>query len=198
MLEIWLKIFSRSGIDEVLVNLHSHSDLVRAAILTHNGGVRMDLVDEPELLGSAGTIAANREWVGNDSLFWVIYGDVLTNADLEKMERSHYLTKPKATLGVYTVQDPQRCGIIYFDEELTIHEFVEKPTHPKSNWAFSGIMIADRSVLDMIPPKTPSDLGFDLLPRLAGEMKAYPIREYLLDIGTIENYNTAQNTWPGL
>lgn len=117
MLEIWLKTFSRSGIDEVLINLHSHSNLVRETILTHNCGVRMHVVNEPELLGSAGTIAANREWVEKDPFFWVIYADVLTTADLEKMQRSHCLTKPKATLGVYTVQDPQRCGIIHFDDE---------------------------------------------------------------------------------
>lgn len=81
---------------------------------------------------------------------------------------------------------------------MTVQEFVEKPDHPKSNWAFSGLMIADRSVLDMIPSKLPSDLGFDVLPRLVGEMKAYLIKEYLLDIGTMENYQTAQSTWPGL
>lgn len=198
MLEIWLNVCSRVGINEVLVNLHSQASVVRNAMKNHNNGVKVHLVDEPELLGSAGTLAVNREWIGNDPFFWVIYADVLTNTDLEKMQENHYATQPKVTLGVYTVQDPKRCGIIYFDEELTVQEFVEKPTHPKSNWAFSGIMIAGRSVLDVIPSEFPSDLGFDVLPRLAGQMKAYPIKGYLLDIGTMENYHTAQSTWPGL
>jgi mannose-1-phosphate guanylyltransferase len=198
MLEIWLKVCSRTGIDEVLVNLHSHAEAVRTALRGRANGVQVRLVEEPTLLGSAGTLAANREWVANDPCFWVIYADVLTNADLTRMQDLHQRTKPRATLGVYRVQDPTRCGIISFDDDLTVHEFEEKPTHPKSNWAFSGIMIADPSLLDLVPPRVPSDLGFDVLPRLAGDMKAYPIEDYLIDIGTMENYKKAQSTWPGL
>jgi NDP-sugar pyrophosphorylase family protein len=41
-------------------------------------------------------------------------------------------------------------------------------------------------------------MGFDVLPRLAGQMFAYPIPEFLLDIGTIENYQQAQLNWPGV
>lgn len=198
MLEIWLRLCSRAGIDEVLVNVHSHADAVRTAMASRSNGVKVRLVEEATLLGSAGTLAANRKWIANDPCFWVIYADVLTNADLARMQDLHRRTNPRATLGVYQVKDPTRCGIISFGEDFTVQEFVEKPTHPKSNWAFSGIMFADRSLLDLIPPKLPNDLGFDVLPKLAGEMKAYPIGEYLLDIGTMENYETAQKTWPGL
>jgi mannose-1-phosphate guanylyltransferase len=43
----------------------------------------------------------------------------------------------------------------------------------------------------------PVDLGFDVLPHLAGKMVAYPITDYLLDIGTLDNYEKAQRTWLG-
>ena len=75
---------------------------------------------------------------------------------------------------------------------------MEKPAHPRSDWAFSGIMIATPMLLDSIPSRMPVDLGFDVLPRLVGQMRAYPISDYLTDVGTMENYEAAQETWPGL
>ena len=64
--------------------------------------------------------------------------------------------------------------------------------------AFSGLMVANTALLEEIPGQLPSDLGFDVLPRLAGKMFAWPISDYLLDMGTLENYRLAQKTWPGL
>jgi mannose-1-phosphate guanylyltransferase len=87
---------------------------------------------------------------------------------------------------------------VSFDEQRVIREFVEKPTRPSSRWAFSGVMIGTPQFLDQIPQHLPVDLGFDVLPRLVGQMLAYPISEFLLDIGTMENYRAAQAGWPGL
>jgi len=81
---------------------------------------------------------------------------------------------------------------------MVVREFVEKPAHPKSKWAFSGVMIGTPELMDRIPHRCPVDLGFDVLPQLVGQMAAYPISDFLLDIGTHENYQTAQQTWPGL
>jgi len=74
---------------------------------------------------------------------------------------------------------------------------VEKPVNPAGNWAFSGLMIGTPEMLEVIPDNTPADIGFHVLPRLAGRMVAFPIHDYLIDIGTMENYQTAQATWPG-
>jgi NDP-sugar pyrophosphorylase family protein len=52
-------------------------------------------------------------------------------------------------------------------------------------------------LLNAIPEDIPADIGFHVLPRLSGRMVAFPIREYLIDIGTLENYQSAQQTWPG-
>jgi len=50
--------------------------------------------------------------------------------------------------------------------------------------------------LDVIPDRVPADIGFHVLPKLTGRMQAFPIREYLIDIGTLTNYELAQATWP--
>ena len=60
MLEIWLAVCRRTGIDEVLVNLHAHMNVVRDAAGPHNYGLKVHISEEPVLLGSAGTLLANR------------------------------------------------------------------------------------------------------------------------------------------
>jgi len=198
MLQIWMDICRNTGIDEVMVNLHTYADLVRNWLNANNDGIRVRLAEEATLLGSAGTILANRDWVASESAFWIFYADVLTNTSLSRMREFHLLHRPTATLGLYQVPDPSRCGIVSFDEQMVVREFVEKPAHPKSRWAFSGIMIGTPELMNYIPSRCPADLGFDVLPWLVGRMLAFPIADYLLDIGTPENYQRAQHTWPGL
>lgn len=198
MLEIWLEVCRRAGIDEVLINLHAHADVVREALRDKETGVVVHVSEEATLLGSAGTLVANRNWVAGESSFWVLYADVLTAADLGKMVTFHSGCESIATIGLYQVTDPSRCGVVSFDNNFVVRDFVEKPSNPTSNWAFSGLMIATPEVLNNIPDRVPVDLGFDVLPRLVGRMRAYPITDYLLDIGTMENYQAAQNSWPGV
>jgi len=198
MLGIWLEQCRRSGIDQVLINLHAHAAIVRDFLRSHDYGVEVHVVEEPVLLGSAGTLLQNRDWVSADDCFCVFYADVLTNVDLSEMMQFHAARQPTATLGVYEVPDPSRCGIVQVDDDGTVTQFVEKPAVPIGNLAFSGVLIASPEIFDVIPPAQSSDIGFHVLPKLVGRMAAYPIRDYLTDIGTLENYEQAQAQWPGL
>lgn len=199
MLAIWLRLCQTLGVTELLINLHAHADVVRTYLQRcGEGDVRVHVTEEKQLLGSAGTLRANRKWVEEEDLFWVFYADVLHRANLPAMLRSHREQGPAATLGVYEVPEPSRCGIVTANSLGVIEHFVEKPTHPTSNLAFSGLMIGTRGVLDVIPDDVPADIGFHVLPKLTGQMLAFPIRDYLIDIGTLANYQQAQATWPGL
>ena len=198
MLQIWLERCRRFGVQEVLVNLHSHADVVREFFNRSNlSGVRVEVSDEPVLLGSAGTIQSNRDWVAGERSFWVFYADVLTDADLSEMVRLHQELGPSATIGVYRVPDPSRCGVVQVNEAGWITEFIEKPKVPVGNLAFSGVLIGGTEFLEAVPERMPADIGFDVLPKLVGRMAAYEINEYLIDIGTMENYRSAQVHWPG-
>lgn len=198
LLSIWLQLCKSIGIDEVLINVHAHAEDVCNFLDRNSSGVAVRVVAEPQLLGSAGTLRANRKWVGSEDFFWVFYADVLSRADFSSMLRFHRQRMPAATLGLYEVPDPRRCGIVKMDEKGVIHEFVEKPEKPASNLAFSGLMIGTPELLDVIPEATPTDIGFDVLPKLTGRMLGFHIYDYLIDIGTMENYQHAQATWPGL
>lgn len=198
LLSIWLQLCKRSGIDDVLINVHAHAAVVRDFLRHSSNGIRAHVIEEPQLLGSAGTLRENRDWVEGEKHFWVFYADVLCQPDLSDMWRVHLLKSPAATLGVYEVPDPRRCGIVTTDHEGMINQFVEKPSLPPGNLAFAGVMIATPELIEVIPNETPADIGFHVLPRLLGRMLAYPIRNYLIDIGTMENYQAAQKSWPGL
>lgn len=198
LLEIWLQQCARSGITEVLINLHAHADAVRSFVAGRDFGVEIRLFDEPVLLGSAGTIAANRAWVEATPYFWIMYADVLTNMNLSGMLRAHQEQNLAATLGVYQAPNPSQCGIVELDDGSIIRSFEEKPRDPKSGLAFSGVMIATPEFLHEVPSAAPADIGLHVLPKLVGRMRAYVSKEYLVDIGTPEKYEKAQRTWPGL
>jgi mannose-1-phosphate guanylyltransferase len=197
LLSIWLQLCRRIGIEEVLINVHAHADAVCEFLQRNTSGVRVRVVVEPQLLGSAGTLRVNRDWAISEDFFWVFYADVLNRVDFRGMMQIHRQRMPAATLGLYEVPDPRRCGIVSMDQDGVIQEFVEKPDQPTSNLAFSGLMIGTPDLLDVIPETTPADIGFDVLPQLAGRMVGYHIHDYLIDIGTMENYERAQVTWPG-
>jgi mannose-1-phosphate guanylyltransferase len=198
MLQIWFDLCRRYGIDEVLINLHSHAEAVRRCIEENKNGLKVHLFEEETLLGSAGTLLANRKWVKDEVSFWVFYADVLTTADLNRMLEFHRSHAQIATIGISEVPDPTRCGIVQLDELGIVRTFVEKPAVPFSHLAFSGLMLATPLLLDAIPEHSPVDLGLHVLPRLVGRMAAYRIADYLLDIGTPENYRAAQLNWPGI
>ena len=196
LLQIWLKNCRMNGISEVLINIHSHTTQVREFVARQNSGVKIVITEEKELLGSAGTLAENRAFVHGEENFFVLYADVLTNMNLAEMLAFHREKSTAATIGVYQVPDPRRCGIVTMDENAMVQSFVEKPENPRSSLAFSGVIIAKPQVLDLIPSTRPADIGFHLLPQLIGRMAAYSIHSYLLDIGTLENYSAAQSSWP--
>jgi mannose-1-phosphate guanylyltransferase len=197
MLEIWFTLCRRYAIDEVLINVHVHGEAVRKFAEKNNDGLRVRLFEESVLLGSAGTILANRDWVRNEESFWVFYADVLTTASLTPMLNFHTERGQIATIGVYEVPDPSRCGIVQVDHRGIVNKFVEKAKVPCGNLAFSGLMVASPELIEAIPNGIPADLGFDVLPQIVGRMAAYQIRDFLIDTGTLETYQVAQEKWPG-
>jgi mannose-1-phosphate guanylyltransferase len=198
ILQIWFDICRQYGIEEILINVHAHGGAVRKFIQENNDRLRVRLFEETALLGSAGTVLANQKWVNKERSFWVFYADVLTTANLNQMLAFHDTRGQIATIGVYEVADPSRCGIVQVDDNGVVRDFVEKPQVPVGNLAFSGLMLATPALLNVIPDTSPVDLGFHVLPQIVGRMAAYRIPDFLMDIGTLETYRAAQTTWPGL
>lgn len=195
LLEYWLALFRRHGVTAVLINTHYLRDSVREFIDRHNRAGRQPQIMEfyePELLGSGGTVAANRGFVAGEPSFFICYADNLTNIDLTELRRQHEHCGAPLTMALFRAGNPSQCGIATLDDTGRITEFVEKPTKPASNLANAGVYIAGPELFSYFPERTFSDFGKDVLPRLVGCMSGWETKDYLLDIGTPENYQKAQ------
>jgi mannose-1-phosphate guanylyltransferase len=196
LLDIWLDAFDRAGIDEVLVNLHHLPDMVRRHVAARAGPPRVTTVFEPELLGSAGTLAANRQWINGEEMFLACYADNLTDFDLRSLIDIHRENGVIATLTVFHSQQPSAGGVVEVDEAGTVIGFEEKPSRPASDLTNAGMYAFHPSVLEQIDGSAPSDIGYDLLPRLVGRARAMLVEGYFRDIGTLQAYRRARDEWP--
>lgn len=197
LLDIWLDALARAGVDEVLVNLHHHADQVQAHVATRLGGPLVRLSYEPELLGSAGTLRANRRWVADEEMFLAINADNLTDFDPAVLIEAHRANHSVATLTAFRAPRPSECGILDVDPTGRVRAFVEKPADPPSDLANAGVYAFHPGVLDLIGDQRPADIGYHLLPQLVGRAHAIEIDAYFLDIGTPAALERAQQEWQG-
>jgi len=203
ILQIWLEHLLRHGIVEVLINTHwlheQVSGFVKGWSAKHKQ-LRTVLFHEPTLLGSAGTIWANREWAGGGP-FFIIYGDNLSRVDLTNMLKCHKKGRQPLTIRVYKGADPRRSAIVCLDENNIVTSFAEKPEEPQSDLGAGGIYVADRRIFDYFPEPAGRgrgevlDLSYHVLPQMVGRMKAYDSGEFSMDIGTPASLAAARKRW---
>lgn len=194
----WFELLRSHGISEVLVNTNYLPEPVREFIAQQNrtqNGLTAYEYYEPKLLGSGGTIRENRDFVAGEESFLICYADVLTNADLSEFERFHNAHDGMLSMALFHTNLPHQCGIAALDQNARITEFEEKPAHPKSDLANAGIYLARQTIFDLLPEKPVLDFGLDVLPRLIGHMFGWLTEGYLIDIGTMENYERANKEW---
>jgi mannose-1-phosphate guanylyltransferase len=196
LLEIWLDAFAKAGVDEVLVNLHHLPDVVRGYLAARTGPPAVLASYEPQLLGSAGTLAANRDWVAGEDFFLACNADNLTDFDLRSLIKTQREHQPVATLGVFHSATPSTGGVVEADETGTITSFTEKPEHPVSDLVNAGLYAFKPSLLDEITGEPPRDIGYHLLPGLVARAKVVLVDGYFLDIGTPDAYQRACEEWP--
>jgi mannose-1-phosphate guanylyltransferase len=198
LLDIWLDALWKAGVDEVLVNTHHLAVQVEAHVAGRAAPPAVRLSHEPQLLGSAGTLLANRDFVADEDMFLVINADNLTDFDLRRLVDAHRARGPVATLTLFHAHRPSECGIVEVSADGRVVGFEEKPAAPRSDLANAGMYAFDPAVLDEIREPLPRDIGFDLLPRLVGRARAIALDDcYFLDIGTPATLARARDDWEG-
>jgi glucose-1-phosphate thymidylyltransferase len=159
-----LSVLMLAGIKDILI-ISTPADLPKFEELLGDGskfGVRFTYKSQPKPEGLAQSFLIGGEFIGNDNVCLILgdnifYGDGLIDRlrkTVEKME-----TKGGATVFGYYVNDPQRYGIISFDEKGTITSIEEKPQHPKSNYAVTGLYFYDNRVVEIAKQIKPSARG---------------------------------------
>jgi mannose-1-phosphate guanylyltransferase len=195
LLDIWLDALDEVGVEQVLVNIHHLAPVVRAHVLARGGPPEVVLFEEPELLGSAGTLLANRAFVAGEEMFLAINADNLTDFDLGVLVDAHRRGGALATIAVFAAPRPSECGIVEVDDGRIV-SYVEKPEHPVGNLANAGMYAFSPGVLDLIDATPPCDIGFHLLPQLVDRGRAVSIGgSRLIDIGTPAALELARTEW---
>lgn len=200
MLDYWYDALERAGIREVLLNTHHHADQVRDHIRTSNAVRDLAVTEayEPDLLGSAGTVAANRDWAEDAADILVIYADNLSTIDLADLLAFHRAHPDPFTMALFHTPYPTQCGIATLDDEGRVTAFVEKPDHPESDLANAGLYVLDAAAWREVADMDAFDFGFDVIPRFTGRMRGYAFDGYHRDIGTHAALAQAEADAPGL
>jgi mannose-1-phosphate guanylyltransferase len=200
LLSYWFAALREASIRDVLINTHSLRDEVAAYIdrLNQAGYFHVKEAFEPQLLGSAGTIAANCDWLGDAELCLVVYADNLSTVNLCDLISFHQSHDDPFTMMLFRAHDPRHCGIATLDSDARVIGFQEKPQFPSSDLANAGVYVISADAFREIADQRAFDLGHDVLPRFVGRMRGWLFEGYHRDIGTIESLELARKDVPKL
>lgn len=155
-------------------------------------GVNIEYIHEKKRMGTAGALSLIRDNLSE--AFFVMNGDLLTNINFEHMMDYHLSSNSVATMGVreYDFQVPY--GVVNVDGEDII-SIIEKPLH--KFFVSGGVYILDEKVLSLIPDNEFYDMPTLFEKIIEKELKtiSFPIREYWLDIGRMDEFEKANNEY---
>ena len=159
-----LSVLMLSGIKEILI-ISTPQDLPSFKKLLKNGnhlGISLSYAEQPSPDGLAQAFIIGEKFIGNDDVVLILgdnifYGDGFTN--LLKKATIDVEENNKATVFGYYVNDPERYGVVEFDEEGEAISIEEKPEIPKSNYAVVGLYFYPNSVVEIAKNVKPSERG---------------------------------------
>jgi glucose-1-phosphate thymidylyltransferase len=156
-----LSVLMLAGIQDILV-ISTPDDLESFARLLGDGsqfGVKINYAVQPSPDGLAQAFIIGESFIGSDSVCLVLgdnifHGHGLTQKLLNAVQRDK-----GATIFGYHVTDPERFGVVEFDEQMRAISIDEKPSKPKSNYAVTGLYFYDNDVVKIAKNITPSARG---------------------------------------
>jgi NDP-sugar pyrophosphorylase family protein len=188
-----LHLLKRHACADVIMNLHH----LASTITDYFGdgddmGMRLSYSFEPELLGTAGGVKNNQEFLDGDT-FLVMSGDALTDIDLTGLVAAHKRNGSIATLAVKEVSDPSLYGVVVTDDDNRVVGFQEKPSREeaRSHLCNCGIYVFEPAIFDHILSGRFDDFGTRVLPDLLRShipFHAETVGGYWSDVGNLEEF----------
>jgi dTDP-glucose pyrophosphorylase len=190
LLEIIIRNFVDQGFGRFTLAVNYLADQIR----DHFGdgsslGVEIDYINETERMGTAGALSVMKEWP--DTPFVVMNGDLLTTLRFEQMLRFHTDGNSSATIGAREFNMQVPYGVIQA-EGARLARIEEKPN--QSFYVNAGIYVISPHVAEFIEPGKPLDMP-ELFQRVMSKgdiASVYPIRDYWMDIGRVEDLERAR------
>lgn len=161
MLHYPLALLMDAGIREILI-ISTPRDLPMMQTLLGDGselGLSIEYAQQPEPDGIAQAFIIGEKFIDNSPVCLVLGDNIFYGQSI----RNHMRDAAKITEGAvvfgYHVKDPERYGVVAFDDDGIATSIEEKPEHPKSNWAVTGLYFYDNQVVDISKNLKPSPRG---------------------------------------
>ena len=159
-----LSVLMQSGIREILI-ISTPEDLPNFERLLGSGhelGIKLSYKEQPSPDGLAQAFIIGEEFIGNDDVCLVLGDNIFNGHGFSKLLNQSIVNvqdQKMATIFGYYVSDPERYGVVEFDNEGKVLSIEEKPLHPKSNHAVVGLYFYPNSVVEIAKNIKPSDRG---------------------------------------
>ena len=190
-----LRYLERERVSRVVINAHHRANDIKHFVDAYAGELELVVVEEPELLGTAGGVRNALEYLGSEP-FAVLYGDVIIQEPLDQLADVHRNTGAIATLTVYEAESTIGKGVVEVDEHGRILRFAEKQSERSGPGCVNaGLYLLDPDLVAALPHGEPLDFGHDVLPAAVdrGEpVFAYRLGAPVLDVGTREDLELAR------
>jgi glucose-1-phosphate thymidylyltransferase len=156
-----LSVLMLAGIKEILV-ISTDEDMGGYQKLLGDGrqyGISISYCIQPSPDGLAQAFILGEEFIGDSNVCMILGDNVFYGNGLTEMLSRATKISSGATIFGYQVTDPERFGVIEFDENLRVLSLEEKPTKPKSNYAVTGLYFYDNDIVDIAKSVKPSERG---------------------------------------
>ena len=196
-----LSMLMLAGIKDILI-ISTPQDLPNFERLLGDGsryGINLQYKVQPSPDGLAQAFIIGEDFINGDSCAMILGDNIFYGAGMRKQLQEAAQATSGATVFGYHVEDPERFGVVEFDENGLVKSIEEKPKHPKSNYAVTGLYFYDKDVCKLAKKVTPSDRGELEITDLnkmyleRGDLRVHTLgRGYSwLDTGTVDSLSDA-------
>jgi len=156
-----LSVLMLAGIKDILI-ISTQEDTPRFKALLGSGeklGINLSYIVQDAPRGIAEAFILGEDFIGSDSVSLILGDNILYGYGLPDLLKEAASLKDGAVIFGYYVKDPERYGVIDFDENFNVLSIEEKPANPRSNWVATGLYIYDNSVATIAKGLRPSARG---------------------------------------